>query len=374
MKINAQFTGTVAEFGKLITEIDSDPATKGLLVLTCDKNGFTPEQLNPVLTHVQNPVFGAVFPDIIFNNQKYETGTVVLQLTHSPEIHIVRNLANKNLDFYEILENLDFNFDGNKTIFTFVDGMAERIGNIIEALFATVGLQHNYIGGGAGSLSFKPKPCIITNQGLLGDSLLLALTEVRSGIGISHGWKHKSGPYRVTESSGNRIISLDWKPAMQVYREVVEENTGTVLNRDNFFDSAKSYPFGISKLNAEHVVRDPITFLDDNSIVCVGDVPQESFIDILSSSPDSLISAAGQAYSSASSNFNGRPDDELVFFVDCISRVLYLEDRFGEELSAVHKSGVPMIGALTLGEIANDGGDFLEFFNKTSVVAVMDNI
>ena len=62
---------------------------------------------------------------------------------------------------------------------------------------------------------------------------------------------------------------------------------------------------------------------------------------------------------------------KTTFFIDCISRVLFLEGDFEQELQAVSRSGIPLIGALTLGEIANSRNDYLEFYNKTSVVGVL---
>jgi len=57
----------------------------------------------------------------------------------------------------------------------------------------------------------------------------------------------------------------------------------------------------------------------------------------------------------------------LVF--DCISRALFLQDHFAQELAAVAQGQSPLFGALTIGEIANSGRSYLEFFNKTTVVA-----
>ncbi|EQD46615.1 hypothetical protein B1A_14553 [mine drainage metagenome] len=53
--------------------------------------------------------------------------------------------------------------------------------------------------------------------------------------------------------------------------------------------------------------------------------------------------------------------------MDCISRALFLEQDFRQELAVIH-SPAPMLGALTIGEIANSGQDYLEFYNKTAVV------
>jgi len=57
-------------------------------------------------------------------------------------------------------------------------------------------------------------------------------------------------------------------------------------------------------------------------------------------------------------------------FIDCISRVLFLDDSFPLELQAVHERQLPLIGALTIGEIANSGKDYLDFYNKTAVVGM----
>ncbi len=45
---------------------------------------------------------------------------------------------------------------------------------------------------------------------------------------------------------------------------------------------------------------------------------------------------------------------------------------FDDEIDAVFEEGTPLIGALTIGEIANSGTDYLEFYNKTSVVGMLE--
>jgi len=62
----------------------------------------------------------------------------------------------------------------------------------------------------------------------------------------------------------------------------------------------------------------------------------------------------------------------LHIFMDCISRVLFLGAGFEEELEAVVQDNLPMVGACTIGEIANCGTEFLEYYNKTAVMAVLE--
>ena len=144
----------------------------------------------------------------------------------------------------------------------------------------------------------------------------------------------------------------------------MQAHAGHAPRPDNFFAVAKAYPFGIHKLGSEVVVRDPISVGADGSLTCVGEVATGSFVHLLHGEPAALIAAAGQA--AAKANSGGRPDD-LRLFIDCISRMLFLEQRFAEELAAVYDE-TPLIGVLAIGEICNNGQDYPEFLNKTAVI------
>lgn len=61
-----------------------------------------------------------------------------------------------------------------------------------------------------------------------------ALARCHSGVGVVHGWQPISGAFKVTEGDGNRIISLDWIPAFEVYRQVVESHAGASFAGSSF--------------------------------------------------------------------------------------------------------------------------------------------
>jgi hypothetical protein len=46
-----------------------------------------------------------------------------------------------------------------------------------------------------------------------------------------------------------------------------------------------------------------------------------------------------------------------------------MDSSFDTELSAMGDDEQPAFGALTIGEIANDGHGHLEYYNKTAVIA-----
>jgi hypothetical protein len=84
---------------------------------------------------------------------------------------------------------------------------------------------------------------------------------------------------------------------------------------------------------------------------------------------DSLLRGAHTARISIEEK-NEQPlqESDDLFCVDCISRVLYMQENFSEEL-AIIKGKQQLHGALTIGEIANAGRSYLEIFNKTIVLA-----
>ncbi|WP_051434256.1 FIST signal transduction protein [Desulfonatronum lacustre] len=359
--------------GALIQRVADDPDARSLMILACDADNLQAEALNPVLRSCPKPVFGGVFPRIIHDRKALEHGALVIGLRFEAKCGVIPGLSDPAGDYFGTILDLFGEMDPTEqTMFVFVDGLSTRITALIDSLFNCLGLLPNYIGGGAGSLSFQQKPCLFTNHGLLQDAAILALADTRSSIGVAHGWVPISDAYKVTEADHNTVISLNRRPAFEVYKEVVEAHSGRTFAAEPFFDLAKSYPLGIAKLDAEMIVRDPI-ILDGTKMVCVGDVAEGGHVHILSGNPDSLVAGAAHARELAEAGISEEEGSgRSMLFVDCISRVLFLENDFDRELKVVDV-GLPMAGALTLGEIANTGDAYLEFYNKTSVVGIFDD-
>ena len=373
MYIQSERNGTLEGLQKAIETTSSKNGVQSLCILACDANGFSPAETDPILRRISKPVFGGIFPSIIFKNERWENGSIVIGLSETVHYKVIEGLSDVDRDFESAIDEQMTDITDLKTLMVLVDGLGTRIASFIDGLFDVFGLEFNYFGGGAGSLDLVQKPCLFTNEGLVGDAALLAPLSLKSGVGVSHGWESIEGPYKVTEAQGNVIKTLDWQPAFEVYRQVVEPHSEKVFENSNFFDIAKAYPFGIAKMGAERVVRDPLMCGDDNSLVCVGEVPEGSFVDILNSEETALIDAAGQALILAKKAYQGSEENRINFFIDCISRVLFLEDRFEEEINSVNEDNLPLVGACTIGEIANSGTDYLEFYNKTSVIAILED-
>lgn len=368
-----QCSGTWSALQTAIIEMATEPGVKAVFVLACESNGEVPEVFDQVLRELSIPVFGGVFPALIADGNRLEHGNIVLGLDVATDVYVIPSLSGPSLNYDTFLNDLispNQRADA-KTMLTFVDGLAPRVGDFIASLFNTFGLQGNFIGGGAGSLVTPNFRCLITPQGVIRDAAVIAIPHLSSRVCVAHGWESLAGPFEVTESENNVILSLDWEPALNVYRQVVEAHQDGALDTNNFGSSAQSHPFGMTRLNAEFVVRDPIAIRADGGLICVGDVPRGSLVHIMTGDQNTLLTAAKNVRSMVDKATPTGVRNGVDLFIDCISRSMFLGDHIAEELQAVRHPSRPQIGAFTLGEIANSGQEYLEFHNKTAVVATL---
>lgn len=373
MIIKVDHSGSIENLQKISWDMVNNHNVRALGLFTCDENEFEPEILDPLLTSLPVPLFGGIFPALLHGNRKLDRGTILIGFGKDVNVHTIANLSKPDTDFDALIAKKKDDIAGVKTLLVFVDGFSRRIGALIDSLFNIYGVSTNYLGGGTGSLSMVQKPSIVTNQGLVKDAAILVGCDIESGIGVSHGWHPISGPYKVTEAENNTIRTLEWKPAFDVYRNAVEPHANMFFAKMEFFDIAKAYPFGIAKLKTEWIVRDPFMKGDDDSLICVGEVREGGYVDILHGDIESLIQAAKTAHTKGTRAYQGPADQCMTFFIDCISRVLFLQDRFAEELSAVNGGPNPLVGVCSIGEIANNSHDYLEFYNKTAVVGILED-
>ncbi len=377
MKLLVDRKGTVETFKELIAGLEKDPDVGTIIILACDDNEFAAEKIDHILQNIKKPVLGAIFPMILFEKESLQKGTIIAGIKDSMDVHVIKEVSadDKDLD-KEVSQLYTDNSLIDKTMFVFVDGFSKNISLLNETMFNYWGLQPNYVGGGAGSLSFIQKPCIMTNQGLLSDAVVFGLGDIKSGIGVAHGWKTISDQLKVTDADRNVIKSINYRPAVAVYKEIVEELSGRSFSREGFFEVSKGYPIGIMRMAEEVIVRDPIA-VDGDTLICIGEVPLNSTITILNGDTSSLLMGAETAKKLAGESYfescgENNHQQTTTFFIDCISRVLFLGDAFNREVEIV-KQEFPLFGALTIGEIANTGNHFLEFYNKTSVVCLLED-
>jgi hypothetical protein len=366
--MDIRFTSNVDEgLAETVRSVADADAVHGVALFVATQDDL-PSTLDVALRELSVPAFGGLFPSVLHDGDAHEEGAVVAGLALEPDVSVVEDIdaddapAAADLD-PELVER------DNRTAFVFVDAHADGIDAFVEALFDAYGVELNFLGGGAGILDAGSRPCVFTNDGVVSNAGVVAGVTGESTIGVNHGWQEIAGPFRVTAADGPMVEELDGRPAYDVYREAVEANADVDLDSASFFDVATSYPLGISRMDDERIVRDPFE-MEDDAIRCFGAVAEHEHVHVLKGEVDALVDAAGVAYEDATAGVDG---GTLVSF-DCISRALYLDDHFERELDAVAPSDRPVLGALTIGEVANGGDGYLEYYNKTAVAAVVTGI
>ncbi len=342
-----------------------------LLFAEQDSNDF--DALVKALNKINISFMGGLFPGIIYGNKHYKEGCVIKKLPAIIKPDII-DLKDGKVRIPNLMKQIEAH-DTKLTVLTLVDGLTASISPYLKSLFNVYGNSVSFIGGGAGSLSLVQQECVFTNKGVFQDAAIFCLLDLSISLGVRHGWQHLHGPIVATKTNGNTIEQLNWQNAFEVYKSVVEADAGVQFNEENFFDIAKGYPFGISKQDNEDIIRDPIAVSKEGHLLCVGEVPENTVLHIMKGESQSLIESAKLAVNDCKDQLT--KNIQHTFVVDCISRILFLEEEFDNELNAItdtlgetSQEAQPM-GVLSLGEISSYGNGFIEFYNKTLVIGAM---
>lgn len=346
---------------------------KSLFILASEQDDWEKSTLDPLLKKLEVPVFGGIFPYIIHAGKCLSQGTLVVGLEMMPELIILENLSEEN-SLEPQLQRVKTTINQAKSLITLVDGLVENLELLVDDLYSITGVKLKTFGCGAGFSDFVQRPCLLSNRGLLVNAAIIAALPIPFYQGVAHGWQVHEGPYLVTASNGNTLEMLNYTPAFEVYKELVETHTGLNFSEHDFYDIAKMCPLGLESVDGDMLVRDPVR-LEGTSLICVGSVPQNTTVYLLKGDAQNLINSAGVAADLAFSEFNSAQancgNDVLIF--DCISRAMFLGDDFHQELESIvnNAQGADNVfGALTLGEIASSKHGPIDLLNKSTIIAV----
>ena len=341
-------------------------APSTVVVLLAERGAPDLTELSQVLRGVPAPACGAMFPAVIHDGVVSDRGAVVLALESSRPPRLLTGIGAEGFE-------LELSGSGTEGALVLVDGLTPRPAHFLAELYRCRGVGTHFFGGGAGSASLRPMPVLFTPEGVFQDAALLVEFEGSCTLGVAHGFELVKGPLLTTRTDGCVVEEINWRPAFDVYAEVLSDYCGVTVTRQDFGSTAQAFPLGLARENGDPVLRDPIALTDDGGLVCVGEVPEHASFGIYRGEPGTLTAAAGRAVDAGVGPGNAK----IGFVADCISRSILLGDRFEEELEAIRSRfavglpGAPVIGALTLGEVSSVGDRYLEFLNKTCVVAAL---
>jgi hypothetical protein len=252
------------------------------------------------------------------------------------------------------------------------DPLAGDQQEIIRGAYAVLGAGVPLVGGCAGDDLKMTRTFQLYGDGVLTDSVVAAgiASDAPLGIGVRHGWRRVGEPMLVTRSGGNRVSSLDDRPALDVYLERLGTAEAPPRNEEELARLAMTHPLGLSRPNGEEEVR----FIggadfSERSLACIAEVPQGGLVWLMQGDAQSVLSATDAACGDSLAALGGRPPLGILAF-DCIARrsVLGAPGIKAEidRLAAI-AAGAPVAGFYTYGEIARTRG-MRGFHNQTLVV------
>lgn len=243
---------------------------------------------------------------------------------------------------------------------------------VIRGAYGVAGASIPLVGGCAGD-DFKMQGTYqFYGDRVLQDAVVAAGVGSDSplGIGVHHGWSKVGEPVLVTRSGGNRVYTLDDRPALDVYleRHDAPEEAGSDEAAFNAF--AITRPLGLSRRSAEEGVRMVAgANFEDRSLGLIAEVPQDGLAWFMEGDEESVLGATDEACAAAIGAIGDRPPLGLLAF-DCAARRGVLGDEgISREVERVTRQadGAPVAGFYSYGEIARTSG-VSGFHNQTIVV------
>lgn len=346
----------------LMNYVDNESigSTEKLMILIGDKSAGDVNRMMAFLNGKNIRFFGGIYAGLLVKDRNVRSGFILHKFNPAYSSIVLPYIMRMNFD-KESLKDC--------TAIVLVDGLSSKMKDLTDTIHQKLGNTLNYVGGGAGFYNLYHNPCIFDNKGVYTDVAIVCVLKSPSKLAVEHGWKKLKGPFYVKKSYANVLSELDEDNAFDLYKHVIEEVEGTTLAKEDFFGIAKDHPFGVKQEDGSLVVRDPISLNANDEIICVASIPQESEVYILKSDADTLLSSSLEIAEKCSKNL---PQKYTPILFDCISRAMFLEDRFTEELRNIQdKFQYSVEGALSIGEISSKKNGELIIHNKSTVLAVL---
>jgi len=260
----------------------------------------------------------------------------------------------------------------HRVLLLLTDGLAGDQQEILRGAYGVLGATVPLVGGCAGDDLKMSRTLQLHGDRILSDSVVAAgiASNAPLGIGVRHGWRRVGEPMLVTASAGNRVYTLDDRPALDVYLERMGASAAPGTSDEGLARVALTHPLGLSRPNGEEHVR----FIGgadfaERSLLCVAEVPQGALVWLMTGNAESMLAAADAACDDSRAALGGRAPVGMLAF-DCIARRGVLGDdgiRTEIDRIAACAGGAPVAGFYTYGEIARTKG-ISGFHNQTLVV------
>lgn len=350
---------TIREFKEFIKTLKIEEKEQLMILAGGDSAKYVEELIN-FLNDEKINFFGGIYAKLLIEKKHISKGFIIEK--YEP---VYTSIVNNNSDFDIDLKKIE-----GSTALVFVDGLTANMKDLMDTIYNKFRDKVKYLGGGAGFYDLKQRPCIFDNTGIHQDVAYICILKSKVELAVKHGWNKLTEPITITKAKDNTIFELEGLNAFDIYKKVISEKEKITFGKNNFFDYAKNYPFGVVKEGQnELIVRDPIAVTDEGELICIADIPEEGKAYILNGNANTLIDSSKEIAEYCAMN---SPEKYTPFLFDCISRAMFLGERFKEELVNIQdKLAYPIIGALSIGEIASKTNGEIIVHNKSTIIGLL---
>ncbi|MGI2171436.1 FIST signal transduction protein [Shewanella sp. MF05960] len=345
-----------------------------ILVLMGSQSTLRIESIPAIAVATPVPLNACIIPGVIFEDHYSYKGVLVLGFKDKICSLLIPDIAASHDVLCQQLQQFVASNGTLGSAGIFVDGLSPAVEPFIATVYENLGSDRILIGAGVGDLNNRFNMCVANEQGCFSNAAIIFCLSntVKLQVEGKHDLPQVAGPYLVTEAKDNIIYSLNYQPAADIYSDAISKVSGMDITQDEIAQHIHSYPFGLKQLNEEYLVRDIIA-VNGNSLVCVGNVAENSLVYILNATKDILITAASDAGKQFAQKLQPNTAEQMhyVVLIDCISRALFLNDEYQLELNAINAQmpvGKKLAGVLSIGEIKNTDQGAIQFLNKTIVL------
>ncbi len=317
------------------------------------------------------PLLGGIFPRLIHQASFVSHGAWLLRLDEAPPHGLVDGLdAGAAAGARRLLASIGTAAAGRgppDTLFLMCDATLPELASLLDELYLELGTSVRWLGVLAGSETFRPVPCVFDEARVVTGGACWALLPPRHRALLVHDYAAPEGASVATSATGNRIVSVDFKPAFDFYRDQLLHQAGVRLTRENFYRHAVEYPFGIELASGQLLVRMPVALEDDGSIRCAGEVPENAVL-VVCRAPPPRFGEAGRALA-ARLEEAGVSSPMVLFY--CAGRRLRLGSESEADLRAIlGQTRATAAGALGLGEIGSSAQGLYPQFHNGALVCM----
>ena len=237
------------------------------------------------------------------------------------------------------------------------DGLAGDPQEVVRGAYSVAGAAVSLAGGCAGGQ---------IHAGRTGSGTVVAAalgSTARFGVGVRHGWRPRGDPLLVTASEGKRLLTLNDRPALDVYLE-----RHRIRDEAEFGLIALLHPFGVAAARGrENQVRAVVgADFEARTLSCNSEVPAGTLIWPMTGEPEQVARATTLACHEALAGLAGRPPRGLLA-LDSVARAGVSDAR---ARIAVASGGAPFAILRTSGEIARTRGSLGFHSHALAVLAI----